>query len=73
MLVEDIDRETWEKNFHEGFQKGVARILLRLLHLKFGPLSAEVEERVSSTDADRLLEWSDRVLTAERLQDVFGD
>jgi hypothetical protein len=24
-------------------------------------------------DADRLLEWSDRVLTAERLEDIFGD
>ena len=35
--------------------------------------ASEIEERVLSTDADRLLEWSDRVLTAERLQDVFRD
>lgn len=44
------------------------------LHLKFRTLPPEVEERVRSTDADRLLEWSDRrMLTAERLLDVFGD
>jgi hypothetical protein len=32
-----------------------------------------MEERVRSADVDRLLEWSERVLTAERLQDVLGD
>lgn len=48
-------------------------MLLRLLRLKFGPLAPELEERVRSTDADRLLEWSERVLTAGRLEDVFGD
>jgi hypothetical protein len=47
-------------------------VLLRLLRLKFGPLSPEVEEQVRSADAARLLSWSERVLTAERLQDVFG-
>ena len=76
MLLDSIDRwtrETREEGLQEGLQKGEARVLLRLLRMKFGPLAPEVEERVSSTDADRLLEWTDRVLTAERLQDVFGD
>lgn len=27
--------------------------------------------KVTSADADRLLEWSDRILTAEKLADVF--
>ncbi len=80
MLLDSIDRwtrETREEGHQEGLQKGLqtgeVRVLLRLLRLKFGPLAPEVEERVRSTDADRLLEWSDRVLTAERLQDVLGD
>ena len=72
-MVEKIDREIWEKNFQPGVQEGEALVLLRLLRLKFGPLAPEAEERVRSADADRLLEWGDRVLTAERLQDVFGD
>jgi hypothetical protein len=41
--------------------------------LKFGPLDAETEERVRLADADRLLEWSERILTAESLQDVLRD
>ncbi len=48
-------------------------MLLRQLRLKFGPLAPEVEDRVRSTDADRLLEWSERILTSERLEEVFGD
>jgi len=76
MLAESIDR--WNRKIRDegrqkGRQEGEAGMLLRLLRLKFGPLTPEVEERVRSTDADRLLEWSERVLTAERLQDVFSD
>ena len=47
--------------------------MLRQLRLKFGPLEPETEERVRSADADRLLEWGERVLTAQSLQDVFRD
>jgi flagellar biosynthesis/type III secretory pathway protein FliH len=88
MLAENIDRwnrqireegmeegllKGREEGRQEGRQEGEARVLLRLLRLKFGPLASETEERVRSADADRLLEWSERVLTAERLQDVFGN
>ncbi len=78
MLAESIDRwnrqireEGREEGRQEGRQEGEARVLLRLLRLKFGSLAPEIEERVLSTDADRLLEWSERVLTAEHLEDVF--
>jgi hypothetical protein len=72
MLAENIDRwnrELWEK----GRQEGEARVLLRLLRLKFGPVDLETEERVRSADADRLLGWSERFLTAKSQQDVFRD
>ncbi len=88
MLTDSIDRwnrELREKSLQEGLQEGRqeglqkgrqeegARIALRLLRLKFGPLAPEIEERVHSADADRLLAWSERILTAESLQDVFRD
>jgi flagellar biosynthesis/type III secretory pathway protein FliH len=84
MLAENIDRwnhqireegrqEGWEEGREEGRQEGEAQVVLRLLRLKFGPLAPEVEERLRSADADRLLEWGDRVLTAKSLQDVFRD
>jgi hypothetical protein len=48
-------------------------VVLRQLRLKFGPLEPEIEDRVRSADTDRLLEWGERVLMAESLQDVFRD
>lgn len=72
MLAESIDR--WNREIREeGRQEGEARVVLRLLRLKFGPLEPGVEERVRSADADRLLAWSERILTAASLQDVFQD
>jgi hypothetical protein len=78
MLAERIDR--WNSQIREegrlegrqeGRQEGEALVVLRLLRLKFAPLAPEVEERVRSANAGQLLVWSERVLTAERLQDVF--
>jgi hypothetical protein len=76
MLAEKIDRwnrELREKSLQEGRQEGEARILIRQLRLKFGPLEPEVEELVRSADADCLLGWSERILTAESLREVFRD
>jgi predicted transposase YdaD len=84
MLAESIDRwnrelreegrqEGRQEGQQEGRQEGEALVVLRLLRLKFGPLAPEIEARVHSADADRLLEWSDRILTAESLEDVFRD
>ena len=54
----------------EGRREGEARILIRLLKRKFGEVPETVERRIKSADADTLLEWSDRVLTARSLEDV---
>ena len=74
----------WEKRVHkegrqegrqegqqEGRQEGQAAMLLRMMERLFGPLSEEVRERVARADTDSLLLWSDRVLTAKRLDDVL--
>jgi len=72
MLAESIDR--WNREIREeGRQEGEARVVLRQLRLKFGPLDPEIEERVHSADADRLLVWSERILTAASLEDVLQD
>ncbi len=70
MLAESIDR--WNREILEkGRQEGEAQMMLRLLRLKFGPLEPAIEERVRSADTDLLLEWGERVLTAQSLEDVF--
>jgi hypothetical protein len=55
-----------------GIGQGEARVLLRLLELKFGPVPQDIRSRVESADADTLLQWSERVLSADSLEDVVG-
>ncbi len=59
-------------SFAERFiQEGEAAVLLRQITLKFGPPSKVVRQRVRDADADTLLQWSERVLTAQQLDEVF--
>ncbi len=55
----------------EGEKKGEIAVLRRLLERRFGALPADAIERLENADVDLLLEWSDRVLTATRLDEVF--
>jgi hypothetical protein len=55
----------------EGEAKGEARILLKLLALKFGPLSAAIAERVQTASIAELDLWADRVLNATTLDEVL--
>jgi hypothetical protein len=70
-------REGLQEGLQEGIQKGhregEARVVLRQLERKFGPLDAPSRERIAAADPERLLDWADRILEAHRLQDVFGD
>jgi len=64
-----------EKGREEGVKKGIrqgeAQMLLRQLSLRFGDLPQSVREQVESADADTLLRWSERILTATTLNEVF--
>ena len=55
----------------EGRQEGEAAILIRLLTLRFGPLDESSLRQIHQADADTLLQWGERVLTAVTLEDVF--
>jgi len=63
-------QEGKQEGRQEGRREGEARILIRLLTRRFGEVPEAVERRIKSADADTLLEWSDRVLTARSLEDV---
>ena len=54
-----------------GIRKGQLAMLRRQLEHKFGKLPREAIERLERADVDLLLEWSDRVLTAAKLDDIF--
>ncbi len=62
-----------QKGKQEGRQEGEATILLRLLQLKFGVVPEAVRRRIETAESDTLLAWSDRVLTATRIEQVIGE
>jgi hypothetical protein len=72
MLEERI--QEWSRQLRkEGRHQGEANLLLRQLEWKFGPLAPKSKTRVRKADTEHLLEWGRRILTAERLDQVFGD
>nr|WP_300989082.1 transposase [Thiocapsa sp.] len=61
------------QGIEQGVQRGEARMLLSLLRLRFAELPNAVQQRIESADADTLLHWSERVLTARTLAEVLDD
>jgi len=70
-LLAELDLPYLRKIRAEGRQEGEAEMLLRLLPLRFGPLSTDVTARVTAADTETLLHWSERVLSAPTLDAVF--
>jgi predicted transposase/invertase (TIGR01784 family) len=60
-----------EKGLQEGQKKDEALMLMRLLERKFGPLSDQHRRILEEADAETLLVWGERVLTANCIEDVL--
>jgi hypothetical protein len=60
-----------EQGVQQGVQQGEARILLRQLSARFGVLPPETRRKVETADADTLLQWSERILSAQTLDEVL--
>jgi predicted transposase YdaD len=57
----------------QGKTEGKADFLLKMLELKFGPLEAEIRERVYKLDNAALEKCAERLLQAESLWEVLGN
>ena len=75
MLAERVKEWTmdWkQQGIEEGRKEGEAAVLLRQIERKFGAEAAEAyRTRIDQADADTLLLWSERILTAERVEELF--
>ena len=65
--------EGLERGRQEGRREGEAALLLRQIERKFGLLEPRDRRRIQDADAERLLEWGERLMTVESLPEVFGD
>ncbi len=78
LLAERVKEWTqkWREEGHkegreEGLKEGAAQLLIRQLEQKFGSLDTSVRRRVADAAPDCYLTWCERLLTADRLEDVF--
>jgi len=55
----------------EGKIEGEALLLQRLLIRRFGSLPSELVKRINQAMPEQIEEWSDRILDAKTLNDVF--
>ena len=63
-----------EQGVQQGVQQGKCELLLHQLRRRFGDqITAETELRVVKASAEQLLLWSDRILTAATLRELFAD
>ena len=73
-LHERGKKEGIEQGIKQGVERSLGRqrsFLMKLLEKKFGDLPADARERVVSADQDRLERWTEGLLEAESLQQVF--
>ncbi|MDO5103019.1 MAG: DUF4351 domain-containing protein [Lautropia sp.] len=64
-------QEGIQQGRQEGIQEGRCQLLVRLLEKRFGQLDADAMERLLAASTPELDQWAERILDAERLEDVF--
>jgi predicted transposase/invertase (TIGR01784 family) len=57
----------------EGERMGMANVLLRLLQQRFGQVPDEIKAKVTAAALPRLERWTDGILQAKGLEDLFAD
>ncbi|MCG8422966.1 MAG: DUF4351 domain-containing protein [Proteobacteria bacterium] len=62
-----------KKYFAQGREEKRRAFLSRLLSQRFGELPKEVQERIAKADMTTLEQWSERVLVAKSVTDIFAD
>jgi hypothetical protein len=70
-FAERFRAEGRSQGLQQGMQRGEVAMLVRLLERKFGHVPEALRPRIEAADEQSLLVWSERVLSAATLEDVF--
>ncbi len=71
--AEDALATMAERWLEQGFEKGQAATLIRLLTRKFGDVDQAWLTRVNAANTETLARYTDRLLSAQAVEDVFQD
>jgi len=61
-----------QKGVQEGVQKGEQALLLRLLRSKFRQVPDWAEEKIRQATPEQIIVWSENILAANSIAEVFG-
>ncbi len=77
--LDEIERFEEENNMEyitsaerRGMLKGERNVLLRQLQRKFGALPTDSQAQIEKANAEKLMEWTDRIITANSLNEIFA-
>jgi hypothetical protein len=70
--VEEARQKLRGEGQRQGERQGERRLVLRLLRTRFGELPSAIVARVEAAEPEVLEAWSEQVLTAQSLDEVFG-
>ena len=72
--IQEGERAGFQQGERAGFQQGERAVLLRQLRRRFGAaVDAAIELRVAAASTEQLELWTERVLTAATLAELFAD
>nr|VFK68458.1 MAG: hypothetical protein BECKUNK1418G_GA0071005_12371 [Candidatus Kentron sp. UNK]VFK73587.1 MAG: hypothetical protein BECKUNK1418H_GA0071006_12251 [Candidatus Kentron sp. UNK] len=70
--ITGIERLGLERGMQQGMQQGEVAVLHRLLQTKFGEKFTDAyRQRIDKADIDTLLDWSEQVLSARSIDEIF--
>ena len=80
-LAERLRKEGWHQGLQQGRDEGrqegrhaaTLELVLRLVTLRFGPPDAATRARLEAADDDTLTSWSERLVTAGSLAELFHE
>jgi hypothetical protein len=71
--VTHIERRGREEGMQVGEKKGEFKVLQLQLENRFGEIPQHYRKRLEQADSDTLLRWSERILTAQNIEEVFAE
>jgi hypothetical protein len=74
--VKEWNRESMERGIQQGIQQGMQlatrQVLLRQLEKRFSALPTDIKAKLDGASDEQLLQWSELILTAKTLGEIFG-
>jgi predicted transposase/invertase (TIGR01784 family) len=71
-IADQLIEKGMQRGLERGRQEGERSVLTRLLERRFGPLPQDLRERLERASLHELDRWTDQVLSAHTLADVFA-